>query len=101
MSSGVAGTIGVETNIGGDSAVQNTTDYANDTVDTGSPTGSTLFGMYNVLAGGVNTLTDTVTAGHTMLAQAGVPSVITGMLNVLFGVVIVVDIISFMRGWGL
>lgn len=101
MSTGVAGTIGIETNIGGDEEVDKTLEKANGTVETGAPTGSTLFGMYNVLANGFNTLVGTVTAGHTMLAQAGVPSAITDMLNALFGIVIVIDIMSFIRGWGL
>jgi len=101
VTSGTAAAIGVDTNVGGDDQVNKTTKYANSSVDTGAPTGSTLFGMYNVIAGGLNTLISTVTAGHTMLAQAGVPNVITGMLNTLFGVVIVIDILSFLRGWGL
>lgn len=101
MNTGVAADMGIETNIGGDTAVENTTSYANDTVDTGTSTGSTLFGMYNVLTEGVNTIISTVTAGHIMLAQAGVPTPITNMLNVMFGVVIALDIISFARGWGL
>lgn len=101
MSTGVAATVGIETNIGGDDEVDETLDQANGTVETGAPTGQTLFGMYNVLANGFNTLVGTVTAGHTMLAQAGVPSAITTMLNGLFGVVIVIDIMSFIRGWGL
>lgn len=101
MSTGVAATIGVDTNIGGGEKVDQTLEKANGTVETGAPTGSTLFGMYNVLAQGVQTIVGTVTAGHTMLAQAGVPGAITGMLNALFGVIVVVDIISFIRGWGL
>lgn len=101
MSTGVAATIGIETNIGGGDEVDESLDKANGTIETGAPTGSTLFGMYNVLADGINTIVGTVTAGHTMLAQAGVPGAITGMLNSLFAIVIVIDIISFMRGWGL
>lgn len=101
MSTGVTATIGIKTNIGADEKVNETLNKANGTVETGAPTGSTLFGMYNVLADGVNTMVGTVTAGHTMLAQAGVPSAITSMLNGLFGVVIVIDIMSFIRGWGL
>lgn len=87
--------------VGGGSAVSNTTGYAQETVETGAPTGSTLFGMYNVLAGGFNELIETVTAGPSMLSQAGVPSFVTGMLTPLFAVVIVIDILSYLRGWGL
>lgn len=101
MEEGVWGNADIDAAIGGDEDVEETRQFANDTVDTGAPTGQTLFGMYNVLADGFNTLISTVTAGPTMLNQAGVPGSITGMLNILFGVVIVVDLLSYLRGWGL
>lgn len=101
MQQGVFAGTSIETNVGGDDDVRETTNFANDSVDTGAPTGQTLFGMYNVLADGFNTLVSTVTAGPTMLAQAGMPGYITNMLTILFGVVIVVDILSYLRGWGL
>lgn len=100
VDTGVASDLGVDTTVGTDDAVDNSTQAAQD-VATGAPTGSTLFGMYNVLAGTVSAISDTVTAGHIMLAQAGVPTVITDMLNVVFGIIIAIDILSFLRGWGL
>lgn len=101
MSTGVAQTIGVDTAVGGDDALDTTRDRADD-VESGAPTGSTLFGMYNVLAGGVAALTTITTAGPTMLQQAGVvPPVLGTMLKTIFSVVIAVGIISFLRGWDL
>lgn len=101
MQTGVAQTIGVETNVGGDAALENTTNEADD-VSSGAPTGQTLFGMYNVLATGMSALTSITTAGPTMLEQARVlPPVLTGMLKTIFAVVIAVGLISFLRGWDL
>lgn len=101
MQSGVASTIGIETNVGGDEKVNESLNRADD-VATGSPTGSTLFGMYNVLATVLSTLNSITTAGPIMLERAGLlPGVLGTLLKNLFRVVIAVGIVSFLRGWGL
>lgn len=100
MSTGVASSIGIETNVQGSDEVNQTVENATN-IEAGSPTGSTLFGMYNALAGTLEAMVDIVTAGPTLLNQAGVPSVITGMLAPIFFVIIGIDILSFYKGWSL
>lgn len=100
MQSGYASHIGIETNVGGGGEMQQTQNQA-DNISTGAPTGSTLFGMYNVLGDGLTALTTITTAGPTMLSQAGVPSIITDALKTIFLVVIALGVMSFVRGWGL
>jgi hypothetical protein len=101
MSSGVGAMIGVETTVGGDEKVNKSVQNAGE-VRSGAPTGSTLFGMYNVLADGLNTLALPVTAGPDMLKRAGVPGLVTdAMLKPIIAIIYALGIISFMRGWGL
>lgn len=101
ISTGTASVIGVETEVGGDDKVNESTNQADD-VSSGAPTGSTLFGMYNVLANGLSTLALPVTAGPTMLNRAGVPGAITGgVLQPIILIVYALGVISFLRGWGL
>jgi hypothetical protein len=101
MSTGVGAMIGVDTAVGGDEKVDSAVQNASE-VRSGAPTGSTLFGMYNVLAGGLSQLALPVTAGPQMLHRAGVPGVITNkLLTPLIAIVYALGVISFMRGWGL
>lgn len=101
MSSGVAATLGITANVGGDEKVDSAVSQAEKS-QTGSPTGSTLFGMYNVLVQAVTVLTGTITAGPMMLRRAGVPSMITtGILQPLFAVIMGIGVVSFLRGWDL
>jgi len=97
---GVADTIGVNTGVGGDKAVDSQINQGQN-VSSGTSTGSTLFGMYNVLAGQVGGFFNVIYPGLGMLARVGVPEAITSMLGGLFSVMIFVDIVSFLRGWGL
>lgn len=97
---GVSAALGIDATVGGNDAVDDQT--SRDGVDSGSPTGSTLFGMYNVLSTQLSGLFGVIFPGLNMLNRAGVPSYITGgFLGPLFSIVIVIDIISFLRGWGL
>jgi hypothetical protein len=101
ISTGVAGAIGLDANVGGDDAVDESVNKA-DKVSTGTGLGSTLFGMYNLLASGASDVFNAIFPGLNMLHRAGVPSWITGgLLGPLFSIVIFVDIVSFLRGWGL
>lgn len=95
---GVAATIGIDSNVGGDEI----TNDVNREVDTGSPTQSTLFGMYNALGAQVSGLFASIFPGLAMLNRAGVPGYITfGFLSPLFSVMSVIAVLSFFRGWGL
>lgn len=101
MATGIGGMLGLETDLGGDEEVDDAVRESGN-VSSGAPTGSTLFGMYNVLAGLLSTLAAPITAGPTMLRQAGVPEAITNsFLTPLISVVYAIGIISFLRGWGL
>lgn len=101
MASGVGAMIGVDTAVGGGDEIDTATGVGKN-VSTGAPTGSTLFGMYNVLADTVAKLSAPITAGPTMLRRAGVPSVITDtFLQPIIAIVYSIGIISFLRGWGL
>jgi len=101
MSTGVAAGLGLSTAVGGDDAAQNTVDNASNQIETGAPTGSTLFGFYNVLTTGFSAIAGVVTAAPTMMANAGVPTEITGLIQNVIALVYAIDIISFARGWGL
>ena len=101
MATGLGAMVGVETSVGGDQAVENATSQAEE-YQTGAPTGSTLFGMYNVLSIGLSTLTAPITAGPTMLSQVGMPSALKNMVLIpIISVVYAIGILSFTRGWGL
>jgi hypothetical protein len=101
MASGVGAMLGISANVGGDERVDESVAQAEES-RTGSPTGSTLFGMYNVLVQSVTVLTGTITAGPTMLRRAGVPAMITtGILQPMFAVVMGIGVVSFLRGWDL
>jgi len=102
MTSGVAGMVGAETVVGGDEQVSEAVNQSGD-IDSGAPTGSTLFGMYQVLADGVRTLAAPVRAGPQMLKRLPLfPDILAdAFLQPLIVMVYAVGIISFMRGWGL
>lgn len=101
MSTGVGDMLGVSTEVGGDEEIDQATNES-DEISSGSPTGSTLFGMYNVLASGLSTILVPVTAGPTMLSRAGLPTEITfGIIQPVILIVYALGIMSFLRGWGL
>lgn len=100
MSTDAAAAMGIETNVGGDDAVDEVT--GNDDVESGAPTGSTLFGMYNVLAEQVGGLFDVIYPGIEMMQAGGLPNYLANkILEPLATVIIIIDVISFFRGWGL
>lgn len=101
MGTGVASHMGIETNVGGDEQVDEITRSDQD-VDTGSPTGETLFGMYNVLTDQVGGIFDVIYPGIQMMENAGMPTYITeDILEPVASVMITIGIISFLRGWDL
>lgn len=101
VSTGVAADIGLggQVNVGGDGAADQAQDSAEE-ISTGAPTGSTLFGMYNVLAKTLGQLRTIAFGGPAMLANAGMPAFITTPMSVLIAVVYGIGIIKFLRGLG-
>lgn len=74
---------------------------ASDT-ETGTGQGSTLFGMYNTLSRGVNSLYEYVFPALTILERAGLlPDEIETMLEVIFSFMIGIAVLSYTRGWDL
>lgn len=101
MATGVASMMGLNAEVGGDDAVNKRVQNSED-VDSGTSTGDTLFGMYNVLSTQLGGFFGAIFPGLNMLNRAGVPQFITGgFLGPLFSIAIFVDIVSFLRGWGL
>ena len=69
---------------------------------TGTAADGTLFGMYNVLSQQVQGLYATVYPALDMMNRAGVPDQLTfGVLGNIFTFVIIFDVMSYIRGWGL
>jgi len=102
ISSGVAATIGLDAQVGGQQATDRVTETAEGNVETGAPTGDTLFGLYNVLASTLSDILSIFNPGMQMLDNVGVPSpIVNGLLMPLVSLVKVVGIISFLRGWDL
>jgi hypothetical protein len=98
---GVFDTLGVNEQVGEDQEVTNRLDDAQN-VSTGAPTGSTLFGMYNVLSTQIGNLFGVIFPGLRMLERVGVPNWITqGLLGPIFSFAIGVGTLSFLRGWDL
>jgi len=75
---------------------------SDDNVESGTATGSTLFGMYNVLTGQLSKIYDVLYPGLNLLEHAGIPSWITeGIIGNLFSLMIFISLMSFLRGWDL
>lgn len=93
--------LGIDSDVGAGQATDDLQQQTNN-VESGTSTGSTLFGMYNVLAGQISGFFHYIFPGLDMLHRAGTPGWITaGFLAPLFSVAIFVDVVSFFRGWGL
>lgn len=99
ISTGAAQDIGLggQVEVGGDGDAEAAQQSAEE-ISTGSPTGSTLFGMYNVLAKTLGQLRTIVLGGPAMLSNAGVPSFITRVMEAVMLVVYGIGIVKFLRG---
>jgi hypothetical protein len=99
ISTGAAQDIGLggQVEVGGDGDAEAAQQSAEE-ISTGSPTGSTLFGMYNVLAKTLGQLRTIVLGGPAMLSNAGVPSFITTTMEAVMLVVYGIGIVKFLRG---
>lgn len=101
LSTGAAAAVGIDADVGEDEAVNSQVERG-ENVSSGSPGGSTLFGLYNTLANQAGNFFTTVFPGLRMLERAGVSGFLTtGLLGPLFSVMIFIDVVSFLRGWGL
>lgn len=94
---GVAQDLGLNSQLSGGEAVDETTAQAQN-VDTGAPTGSTLFGMYNVLSSQLATLLGIFNPGLRMLYNAGVPAYIVGS-NTTIG--LLPPLATIIQFWGI
>lgn len=98
---GVAATIGIDSTVGEDEEFDQTVSDAG-SVNSGTPRGDNLFGMYNVLSSQIGDFFDTIFPGLRMLNRAGVPGYITtGFLSPIFSIMIMIGVVSFLRGWNL
>lgn len=96
---GIDAMLGIDSTVGEDSDVQQLNESSSG-VDSGSSEGGTLFGLRNALGRGISSIFGFVFPGLTMLERAGVPNWITqGFLAPIFGVMITVQVISFLRGY--
>lgn len=93
-----ASELGIDTNVGGDELVS---EIESEDIPSGSGIGETLFGLYNMLTRFINGVFSFATAGVSMLSYVGVPSEYLTMLETVFGVLIIIDLVSFYKGWGL
>jgi len=108
QTTGVANDLGLTNNVGGSEAANEVSDTARN-AQTGAPTGSTLFGLYNVLGGQLSNILSIFNPGMRMLYNAGVPGWLVGnpftnqvgFLPPIASVIKLIGIISFLRGWGL
>lgn len=98
IETGAASELGVDPDVGHDQLVD---ELESQNVPGGTGIGETLFGLYNLLARFVNTVFGFATAGVSMLGNAGVPSEYLTLLETLFGVLLIIDLVSFYKGWGL
>jgi hypothetical protein len=106
LSTGAAAAIGLDTRVGGQEATDKVQKQSEE-VESGSPTGSTLFGMYNVLVSQIKNLLGILNPGLRMMYNVGVPPAIVGgpntvgFLRPLFTVIKFVGVVSFLRGYDL
>jgi hypothetical protein len=104
-STGLAADLGISRQLAGDSGEQ--VQNAAERVETGAPSGDTLFGLYNVLSNQLGSLFGIINPGLRLLYNAGVPAAIVGnnttigFLPPLLTFVKTITIIGFLRGWSL
>lgn len=94
---GVAEDLGLNSRLSGGEAADDAASQAQN-VNTGAPTGSTLFGMYNVLSSQLATLLGIFNPGLRMLFNAGVPAFIVGGPNTIGLLPPLATIVQF---WGI
>jgi hypothetical protein len=97
---GVAADLGMQTTVAGDERIEQANETAR-SIEPGTESQDTLFGMYTRVTNAISTILGTVTAGPTMLKQLGFPKAITDMLGILFVVIYGLGLAQFIRGFNL
>lgn len=82
-----------------DCSIEN--DAQRESFEAGSSTGSTLFGMYNVVTKQVMGVLYVVLPGLNILARAGMPGFLIGFCTDIFGVLLTITGLSYLRGYDL
>lgn len=99
ISTGVAATVGLDANVGGGDIRENAENL--EEVSSGTESGNTLFGLYNVLSIQLGDFFSSIYPGLNMLGRAGVPYFIINFLGTMFSALIGIAGISFLRGYDL
>jgi len=94
---GVAAHLGIDSRVGGQESIDDATG-ASEEVSTGAPTGSTLFGAYNVLSSQLAKILGVINPGLRMLYNAGVPGYIVGGPNTIG---LLPPIATIIQAWGI
>jgi len=72
-----------------------------ESIQAGTSTGSTLFGMYNVVTSQVMGVLYVVFPALNLLARAGVPGSIIGFMSTIYGMLMTITALSYLRGYDL
>lgn len=97
MASGTAADMGITPDVGGDEAADQVDQNASD-VEASGGFGQTLFSLYTSVAGVVSGIVNFVTAGPTMLTNAGLPGWLVGFIFVPQYVIVGATIIYVLAG---
>lgn len=97
---GAAKTMGIDISEGNDERIEEAQN-ASRSPDPGNGVGGTLFGLYNSLAGLLETILNTIAPGAEMLKANGFPAFIINWSFAAMPIIIGLDIISYFRGYSL
>lgn len=97
MASGTAADIGISPDVGGDESAKQVDESASQVEATGG-FGQTLFGLYTTVASAVSGIVNFVTAGPTMLTNAGLPGWLVGFIFVPQYIIVGATIIYVLAG---
>lgn len=103
QSTGAADWMGIDPAEGNDEQIKNATEAAKNP-NPGRGIGETLFGMYNSLAGTLETVFNTVMPGAAMLKAVIHSDAGDAFINYIFTaapIIVGLDTIAFFRGWDL
>lgn len=96
--------LGVDSTMGLDGSIHQQKDVANQEdfdIDTGTGTGSTLFGMYNVVLKQFTGLLESVFPAIQLLGNAGMPAELITGATTLLGTIAFIDGLAYVRGFSL
>jgi len=99
-STGIADTMGIQPAEGNSDELEDAKRAA-ESPDPGNGLGGTLFGLYNSLAGLLETIFDTIFPGAAMLKANGFPDFFITFLFSGASIVVALDIASYFRGYPL